>query len=110
MLYLLFQVVSTVHLDQSIPSQKLCPKDMSASFPSPDDLVKRIKSIADLTASVSNLDRSTPMMTSFKELASQQSLNDSSSVMYTSGCSEKEIEENRRRSRSVASENDPNGK
>ncbi|CAD5229078.1 unnamed protein product [Bursaphelenchus okinawaensis] len=75
------------------------PPEMSASYPSPSDYKH---SGNDLLGSSGNLGQAT-LMTSFKELASQQSLNNPDSPMCTSGYSDKE-DDGRRRSRSVASD------
>ncbi|CAD5234723.1 unnamed protein product [Bursaphelenchus xylophilus] len=77
------------------------PPEMSASYPSPGDYKNH--SIQDLLGSASNLQQQAPMMTSFKELASQQSLNTTDSPMCTSTYSDRD-DDCRRRSRSVASD------
>lgn len=78
---------------------------MSASFPSPEDLAQRVQAAAEL-GSASRLTPSA--MTSFRELASQQSLADSPSAMCSSACSQDEVG-GRGRSRSVASEAEARG-
>lgn len=80
------------------------PTDMSASFPSPGELQKRLNE-SDLTSqSATNLNLQPPLMTSFREIAnSQASLMSTDSPMCMSISSEAE-ESRQRRSKSVASE------
>lgn len=78
--------------------------EMSASFPSPGELQKRLLESDLAFQSASNLNIQTPLMTSFREIANSQA----SLAMSTDSpmcLSISEVEENRqRRSKSVASE------
>lgn len=84
------------------------PNQMSASFPSPSDLQKRLIE-ADLTfQSASNLNLQAPQMTSFREIAnSYASLAMSTESPMCLSISSEAADESRRRSKSVAS--DTNG-
>lgn len=76
---------------------------MSASFPSPGELQKRLNE-ADLSSqSTSNLNLQAPLMTSFREIANSQAslaMSQTDSPMCLSISSE--VEEKHRRSKSVA--------
>jgi hypothetical protein len=78
--------------------------DMYASFPSPGELQKRLIETDLSSQSTSNLNLQAPQMTSFREIAnSQASLamsTDSPMCMSISS----EIEDNRRRTKSVTSD------